>query len=303
MDRPFVSIVVPVLNGGAAFQDLLRSLDHLAWPADRREILVVDNRSTDDSAALARKAGFKVIDEQERGASSARNTGVRHARGDIVAFTDADCIVTRTWITHLVAPFSDSAVGGVGGRTETYLPKTWTERHAARTGHLDAERHLSHPTFPFAPTANAAFRRSLFDTIGGFDPGFPWGEPIDFCKRVVRDGGLRLAFAPRAVVFHRARANLGDFYRQQRGYGYSLALLCAKYRDEVDWNWKRSLSAAWDVLRAGCLVPWGLIEATALRRGSAAIEGRTLELVRQVGRRVGFRRAVRERALHFGARS
>jgi cellulose synthase/poly-beta-1,6-N-acetylglucosamine synthase-like glycosyltransferase len=301
VDRPFVSIVVPVLNGGAAFGDLLKSLQHLSYPKECHEIIVVDNGSDDDSAARALAAGppVRLVTEPRRGASLARNAGVAAARGDIVAFTDADCVVTRGWLEALTQPFADPSIGGVGGRTETYLPGTWTERHAARTRHLDAEFHLRHPTFPFAPTANAAFRRSLFDTIGGFDPEFPWGEPIDFCKRVVRDGGARLAFAPRAIVFHRARATLGGFYRQQQGYGYSLALLCDKYRDEVTWDWKRDFSADWDVMRAGLLVPWSLVEASALRRGAEAIESRTLEFVRQFGRRSGFRRARRERALRL----
>jgi cellulose synthase/poly-beta-1,6-N-acetylglucosamine synthase-like glycosyltransferase len=299
VDRPFVSVVVPVLNGGPEFGDLLKSLGHLAWPADRLEILVVDNGSTDDSAARARQAGFRVIEEPRRGASNARNAGVAAARGEIIAFTDADCVVTRGWIEGLVVPFADPAVGGAGGRTETWLPKTATERHAARTRHLDAQVHLAHPTFPFAPTANAAFRRSVFDRIGGFDPGFPWGEPIDFCKRVVRDAGLTLAFAPRAVVFHRARPTLSGFYRQQAGYGYSLALLCSKYRDEVDWNRRRDLAAEWTVIKSALLLPVGIVEAVGLRRGREAWESRWLELVRQFGRRRGFRRAVRERSLRF----
>jgi cellulose synthase/poly-beta-1,6-N-acetylglucosamine synthase-like glycosyltransferase len=297
VNDPLVSVVVPVLNGGPAFRDLLASLAHLSYPRERLEILVVDNGSDDDSAGAARRAGFNVVAEPRRGASVARNTGVGQTQGEIVAFTDADCIVTRGWIEGLVAPFTDPEVGGVGGRTETWLPRTWTERHAARTRHLDAERHLSHPTFPFAPTANAAFRRRVFEKIGGFDPAFPWGEPIDFCKRVIRDAGMKLAFAPRAVVFHRARARLGDYYRQQKGYGYSLALLCDKYRDEVVWNWRRTVTQDIDVLKAGIMVPVGLVEAVTHRRGREAMESRTIEFVRQVGRRAGFRQAVRDRSL------
>lgn len=296
MEHPFVSIIVPVKDGGAALSELLVSLNALAWPADRREILVVDNNSGDDSGARATAAGATLLRETRPGASHARNAGLRAARGDIVAFTDADCLVTRGWLDALVAPFEDPAIGGVGGRTETYSPVTAAERHAARIRHLDAERHLSHPTFPFAPTANAAFRRAVFEAIGGFDPDFPWGEPVDFCKRLVRDTPWRLAYAPRAVVFHRARARVGDFYRQQQGYGYSLALLCHKYRDEVTWGWRQRLRAEWDVVRAGLLLPVGLFERM---RHRDALEARWLELVRQAARRSGFRRAVRERALHL----
>ena len=87
---------------------------------------------------------------------------------------------------------------------------------------------------------------------------------------------------------------MADFYRQQRGYGYSQALLCAKYADEVRWGWRQELGAEWQVLRAALLVPAGLLER--LRRRDA-LEARWLELVRQSARRAGFRLAVRERAL------
>jgi len=292
--RPFVSIIVPVLNGGPPFRELLNALAALTWPAERREILIVDNGSTDDTAAVAARTGHTVITEPEPGAARARNAGVARARGRILAFTDADCLVTRRWLDELVAPFADPAVGGVGGRTETYRPVTPAERHAARIQHLDAERHLAHPTFPFAPTANAAFRREVFDAIGGFDPAFPWGEPIDFCKRLVRDTGFRLAYAPRAVVFHRARASTADFCRQQWGYGYSQALLCAKYGDEVRWGPRQEWGARWGVWRAGLDLPLALLRRA---RRADALEASWLEFKRQMARRRGFTAAVRERGL------
>jgi cellulose synthase/poly-beta-1,6-N-acetylglucosamine synthase-like glycosyltransferase len=299
MEVPFVSIVIPVLNGAGTLGDLLRSLNHLEYPAGRLEVLIVDNGSDDGSAEMAQAAGYRVLVEPHRGASRARNAGVAQAGGEIIAFTDADCILSRGWLSALVAPFGDPAIGGVGGRTETYLPKTAAERHAARIRHLDGALHLSHPTFPFAPTANAAFRKSVFDRIGGFDPDFQWGEPIDFCKRLVRDTGWKLAYAPKAVVLHKARSTVSDFYRQQRGYGYSLAMLCSKYRNEVHWDWKKDLAADWQVLRAGLLVPFGVLESAALRRKRDAVESRSMEFVRQLGRRAGFLRAVRERSLHL----
>ncbi len=297
-EAPSVSIVVPVRNGGGQLIDLIASLQALDYPKERLDVLVVDNGSTDGSAEAAESRGVRVIREERPGASHARNSGVAATRGSIVAFTDHDCVVTRGWIRGLVAAFADPGVGGAGGRTETYLPKTAVERHAVRTGHLDAEHHLAHPTFPFAPTANAAFRREIFERIGGFDPEFPWGEPVDFCKRAVRDAGTRIAFAPRAIVFHRARSSVAEFCRQQRGYGFSLALLCAKYRDEVVWDGARDRAATAEIVKAGLLTPVGCAEAL-LRMNREPLEHRALEFLRLVARRQGFRRAVRERSLVF----
>lgn len=297
---PFVSVIVPVLNGGAPFDGLLASLKSLDWPADRLEILIVDNGSSDDTAARARAAGFRVIEEPVRGASSARNRGVAESRGEILAFTDGDCAVSRGWLHGLTAPFADPRVGAAGGRTLTYPPRTAAERHAVRIRHLDAERHLAHPTFPFASTANLAVRRSAFESIGGFDNAFPVaGESVDFCTRLRRQTGFTLAWAPRGVVFHRARSTVAAFREQQRRDGHSLALLCARYRDEAVWDARRDRAADAEVFRAALLVPWGVVEQYLLRRGRESLETRWLEYVRLSARRRGFKQAVREQKLVF----
>lgn len=290
MTLPFVSIVVPVRNGAATLADLLASFRALDWPKERREILVVDNGSTDDTAAVLRRAGIEPIAEPVPGAARARNTGAARARGDLLAFTDADCVVSRGWLRHLAAAFEDPTVGGAGGRTDTFPPATATERYAARTRHLDAERHLAHPTFPFAPTGNAAYRRAIFEAIGGFDVDFTWGEPIDLAKRVVRRG-WRLVYAPRAVVLHRARATLEDFHRQHRGYGYSLALLCAKYRDEVTWDAARDAAAEAEVRAAFLALLAARFEAAAARDAAALVETRVLDWIRLAARRAEIGRA------------
>lgn len=297
---PFVSIIVPVRNGGAPFDGLLASLKSLDWPADRLEILIVDNGSTDDTVARARAAGLRVIEEPVRGASSARNRGAAESRGEILVFTDADCAVSRSWLHGITAPFADPRVGAAGGRTLTYPPKTAVERHAVRTRHLDAEHHLAHPTFPFASTANLAVRRSVFEAVGGFDPEFPVaGESVDFCTRLRRQTGHTLAWAPRGVAFHRARSTVAAFREQQRRDGHSLALLCARYRDEANWDARHDREADAEVFRAALLVAWGVVEQYLIRRDRYALETRWLEYVRLSARRRGFRQAVRERSLVF----
>jgi cellulose synthase/poly-beta-1,6-N-acetylglucosamine synthase-like glycosyltransferase len=293
---PFVSVVVPVRNGAATIGDLLASLKALDWPEERREIVIVDNGSTDDTAGRVRAAGLLPLVEPVAGAARARNTGAAAARGDLLVFTDADCVVSRGWLRGLTAPFADPGIGGVGGRTETFPPATATERYAARTRHLDAERHLAHPTFPFAPTGNAAYRRSAFEEIGGFDVDFTWGEPVDLAKRVVRRG-WRLTYAPRALVLHRARATVEGFHRQHRGYGYSLALLCAKYRDEVVWDDARDRAAEAEVRDAFHRVLSARLEARASADPAALIETRVLDWIRLAARRAGFLAACRERRL------
>src|SRR5205809_152715 len=118
---PSVSVVVPVLNAARTLPSCLAALDRL--DPGPTEILLVDNGSTDGSLELMQKftdggrhARRRLLHEQRRGASVSRNTGLRAARGDIVAFTDADCAPEMDWLAQLVQPLADPSVGAAAGR-------------------------------------------------------------------------------------------------------------------------------------------------------------------------------------------
>jgi glycosyltransferase involved in cell wall biosynthesis len=102
MTLPFVSVIVPVLNGESCISDCLRSLLQLEYPRERLEIIVVDNGSTDGTLELVRRFPVRLIHEYKPGSYAARNAGVRLAKGEILAFTDADCIVESNWIQEIV---------------------------------------------------------------------------------------------------------------------------------------------------------------------------------------------------------
>jgi GT2 family glycosyltransferase len=293
---PFVSVVVPVLDGEATIGDFLASLGRLDYPRDRREVVVVDNGSSDRTATLIRRAPVRYLFEGRRGTARARNRGIEASRGEIVAFTDADCVVTTGWLRALVAGFDDHRVGGVAGEILPFPPRTPAERYAARIRHLSPQRYLRRPTFPFAVTANLAFRREVFDRVGLLDPNSPrGGESTDFCTRFFRQTGLELKLAPRAVVFHRHRATAAELFRQQWGYGQGHAYLYEKYRAEIPWSWRQRL-AAWRDLGAsgGKLVAAGARRVSA-RAGREELDFLYFEFIRKLALRLGF-------AWHRGSR-
>jgi glycosyltransferase involved in cell wall biosynthesis len=288
---PFVSVIVPVRNGERTIGDCLTSLVNLDYPAERLEILVVDNGSTDRTAEIARGYSVRYLREDQRGASRARNRGIEESTGEVLAFTDADCVATRGWLAEVVSEFEDPEVGGVAGEILPFPPRTPAERYAARIGHLSPSHYLRRPIFPFAVTANLAFRRSVFDQVGLFDPGLPrGGEGTDYCTRFFRGTGLRLALARRAVVLHRHRKTARGLFGQQWSYGRGHAFLYIKYGDDLVWGRKQTAQVYRDLARtAGAFLKVSLDRA----RGTADREELSFlyfELVRKMALRLGFAR-------------
>lgn len=290
-ETPLVSVVVPVLNGETHIGECIRSLLTTEYDPDRREILVVDNGSTDRTAEVIRSFPVRYLHEARRGPSSARNHGILASRGDIVAFTDADCLATRAWLEEIVSGFATPDVGGVAGEILPFPPRTAAERYAARIRHLSPEKYLSRAIFPFAVTANLAFRREVFDVVGLLDIASPrGGESTDFCTRFFRSTGLRLQLAKRAIVLHRHRSSGKELFLQQWGYGRGHAYLYNKYREEIPWTWRKTAMAyadlgrgALDFMRIGSRYAVG-------RAGRGDVEFGWFELVRKVALRLGFAR-------------
>jgi GT2 family glycosyltransferase len=300
-ELPFVSVIVPVLNGGGTLPGLLSALSMDDYPRARREILVVDNASTDATPDILRDAPVTYLHEERRGAARARNRGIAASQGEIVAFTDVDCLPATGWLRALVAGFRDESVGGVAGDVIPFPPSTAAERYAARIRHLSPERYLRRPIFPFAVIANLAFRRDVFDTVGLLDPESPrGGESTDFCTRFLRESGMRLALAHEAVVLHRHRATSRAFLRQQWDYGRGHAYLYMKYREELPWGWAQTRQVYADLARTvGSLALAGAGYARG-RTTREDLEFSWFESLRKLALRLGFmRQALSEGRLYL----
>src|SRR6188474_2967712 len=168
-DLPAVSVVVPVYNGQATLLPCLHSLLQLRYPADRMELIVVDNASTDATAAILEgvRDQLRVLREDKRGPAAARNRGIRAARGDCIALTDADCVVDPDWLAELVRPLADPEVGISGGRIRSVQPCNRIERFGERIH--DHRRALEELVPPYAISMNWASRRAVLLDVGLFD--------------------------------------------------------------------------------------------------------------------------------------
>jgi glycosyltransferase involved in cell wall biosynthesis len=281
---PLVSVVVPARDAERTLDQCLASLMRLDYDPDRREILVVDNGSTDRTVEIIRHYPVRYLFEPRRGPSAARNRGVGAARGDIVAFTDADCVVTRGWLRSLVRGFDSPEVWAVAGEIVAYPPRTPAERYLARRKARWQEPALR-ATRPFAVTSNAAFRRETFDRVGLFDPGLIKAQDKDFGWRFLSAGDLRLAYSPEALVLHRHRPTAWKLFTQHAGWGYGAALLHRKYG--LPWSIGHELGKQRELLGSV-----GALAAAAVRHGVMSGDGtelsdRAFEVVRRLGLRAG----------------
>jgi glycosyltransferase involved in cell wall biosynthesis len=270
-DYPFVSVVVPVFNGADTVEELLLSLLALDYPAERHEIIVVDNGSTDRTREIVGRYPVSLLEEREtQGASAARNKGITHAWGDIIAFTDADCVADRDWLRFLVADHGDPSIGGFAGeirgheparsriealynrrhllspfrfeeaddgtrkvvlkRRAPVQPRTSLERLWVRLGLVTYYRKRPPiPPLHHAATANVAYRRSVFDEVGLFDVDLLRGQDPDFSWRMQLNSSYRFHPAPKAIIYHKHRTTVSDFFSQRRKHGLARILILDKY--------------------------------------------------------------------------
>ena len=237
---PSVSVVVCAYNAADTIDDCLAALEKLGYP--RLEILVVDDGSTDDTAARARRySSVRLIQIRNGGLSLARNVGLREATGDIVAYVDADVRVDPLWLTHLVQPFTTSTAVAAGGPNVAPPDDNWFSQCVARAPGAPSHVMFDDRDAEHIPGCNFAVRRDALVAIGGFDPIFlRAGDDVDVCWRLQERGG-RIAFAPAALVWHHHRASLQAYWRQQVGYGEGEAWLRLRHqqrfsRSAVAWR-------------------------------------------------------------------
>ncbi len=225
---PKVSVVICAYNAERTMEECLESLRRLRYP--RYEVIVVDDGSTDATKAIAeRYPEFRLVSHENLGLSQARNDGILAATGDIVAFTDSDCAVDPDWLTFLVERLLDGRFAAVGGPNLPPPEEHWIPEVVARSPGGPTHVLLTDEEAEHIPGCNMAFWRDDLLKVGMFDPIYrAAGDDVDVCWRL-QDAGYTIGFAPAALVWHRRRATVRAYLRQQRGYGHAEALLYFKH--------------------------------------------------------------------------
>ncbi|MFZ0888493.1 MAG: glycosyltransferase, partial [Candidatus Binataceae bacterium] len=230
---PLISVVICAYNAERTMRDCLESLRRLDYP--NYEVVIVDDGSRDRTAEISMDfPEFRLIRQPNKGLAIARNVGMQAARGEIIAYTDSDCVVDPHWLTMMIRTMLEGGFDGCGG--PNYAPHEDGRVAACVAASPGAPCHVlvGDDRAEHLAGCNMVFRRTALRALGGFDPRFTAaGDDVDICWRML-DAGFKLGFSPAAFVWHFRRNTIKAYYGQQRGYGCAEALLYPKYPERFN---------------------------------------------------------------------
>jgi glycosyltransferase involved in cell wall biosynthesis len=199
MSLPFIDVVVCTFNRASMLEEIVSSLMAQTYPAERYLVTVVDDGSVDETwtkleQMAASQSRLRPLRIAHAGLSAARNYGWRSAQGDIVAFTDDDCLADPGWLAAVARTFADhpEALGAVG-KTVTVPERVTPLTHQVVVSHPNTIYH----------GCNMAYRREVLSAVGGFDEGAHYAEDSQFAAAVLIRGPI--LFAPEIVIIHPPR--------------------------------------------------------------------------------------------------
>jgi hypothetical protein len=223
-EYPKASVIVCSYNGGKTLERCLTSLKDINYP--NYEVVLVDDGSKDDTQEIAaRHPWIKNIRQENKGLSFARNVGAHESTGDVIVYTDSDCMADPDWLYYLMGTLLSGDFAGVGGPNISPPAENWVQACVAAAPGGPSHVLLTDVVAEHIPGCNMAFHRWAFNQVGGFDPEYrKAGDDVDFCWRLQQSGGV-IAFSPAAIVWHYRRFTLQAFRKQQEGYGEAESML------------------------------------------------------------------------------
>jgi len=229
---PTVSILVPARNAGDSVRKTVENLLQLAYPS-RPEVMVIDNGSSDDTAALARRAGAHVVSEPVVGKAFALNTGLRLAKGEIVVIVDSDSYPEEEALLKSVPLFSDSKVAAVTSKIFVLMPSGLLGRlQQLEYAMIAWVRRMSEyiQGIYATPGPFALYRRAVLLKVGGFDAR-NMTEDIEIAWRLL-DKGWKIVMSP-AVAFTSVPEKWSRWWRQRIRWNVGGIQCSIKYRSAM----------------------------------------------------------------------
>lgn len=218
---PLISVIVPALNEESVIGRCLASLEQQKAPPSCFEVIVVDNGSTDRTKAIARSFGgalsVTVLERSGVRISALRNCGAAMAKGEFLAFLDADCVAPRHWLQQTADLLHADDFRIVGAQYRIPENSSWV----AKAWYGDLWR-MKHGPVSYVPGGNLAISRELFLNLGGFDETIVTSEDTEFCERAAASSVPILAVPSLSVVHLGTPQTLEGFYRKQSWHGINV---------------------------------------------------------------------------------
>ncbi|NPV90419.1 MAG: glycosyltransferase [Firmicutes bacterium] len=253
-----VSIIIAAYNEEKYISALLESIYNLK-AMNRYEIIVVDDGSTDSTRDIVSSfPGVRLLTQRNQGPGAARNTGAQGAQGDILVFIDADTEVIEHWLDELVRPFEDQTIVGVKGFVKS-RQKAVVSRFVDLDYGIKHDKLLQYPEIDFINTGLAAYRRSVFLEMGGFDTGFRVGEDIDLSYRISRNKNYRMVAAPRSQIWHMHEETLKEFIKKKVRNGYWRILVYDKNPEKTRNDTHTTSDVKYQTMALGILFVWAVL--------------------------------------------
>lgn len=238
LELPRVSVLVPTKNAGRVIDACMRSIFASDYPRNKLEVIVIDGNSADDTRQILRRYPLvKLLTENGGTRAAACNVGIKHAHGEIIFFTDADCEINKNCIKNLVARYADERIGGVGGydvppNNEGVVGRNVANALSSRIcfGKFRYSKRFEDGEVYHNPGCCASFRKMALEKTGGYDESLLTAEDVEADWRM-RATGYKLIFASDAFVLHKHRSDIKSFFRWMRRYGIGRGQVFRKYRN------------------------------------------------------------------------
>jgi glycosyltransferase involved in cell wall biosynthesis len=216
MKNKTVSIIIPAYNEEKHLPACLDSVLRLDYPRQHIEIIVIDNGSEDRTRDIAAAYGAKVLRNDSMNVSGLRNFGVREAKGDILAFVDADCIVSKEWLKNASVYFDDMTVAAWGAPPVIPEDATWVQQ----AWFLIRQKENQVQETDWLETMNLFVRKDQFLAAGGFNENLVTCEDVDFSYRIRKYG--KIISDSRLNVIHLGEAaTVRHFIKKEIWRGHS----------------------------------------------------------------------------------
>jgi glycosyltransferase involved in cell wall biosynthesis len=229
---PTVSVIIPTYDDAERLSLCLRALQAQTYPAELIQVVVADNASTEDQRTALPPGDdrFVMVEESRRGSYAARNAAVAVATGEVLAFTDSDCLPHASWISSGVQALTATepapdAVGGAITLVFRHGPKPVTGPELYESLHGFEQRQYVEK-HGFAATANLFVRASTFRAVGPFDASLRSGGDLNWGKRLT-SSGRTLVYSPTTVIDHPSRPSWSELTTKSRRVAGGLADLAA----------------------------------------------------------------------------